>query len=257
MSRNSISIVKSNIFMTLTGVQIIRLKPPRLTQTQSFWKHDHVCEITYCSFSKEVNVLTMSPDLEQIVTLNTVNREKCSHHWQCVFESERSAHWAQFCCASEESEECFYSAGHQDESPTNTHITTGHSVAACLNWSAEQMCSTIWNKGEPKDIFVNTSRQFCVDYGTEEYRGCLFLCPNTVLSLRCLVSIWVIMCAADPLSQLGARTDTNTRKHTQESLIGQNSVRMSLSSQTGKAFIIDCLVYRHPLFFHIQWGHLQ
>lgn len=63
-------------------------------------------------------------------------------------------------------------------------------------------------------LYKDTQAHVCVNSGTEEYGGCLSLCPNRVLSGLRLVSIWIIMCVAGLLSMLRDRAGTHTSKHT-------------------------------------------
>lgn len=79
----------------------------------------------------------------------------------CVWKWEQ---WDQFCSASEESEECFYSAGRQSESDKHT---TGHNSLNCLYQPREPMSNARKggkrpsnpHRSEPRDAGSSTKRK--------------------------------------------------------------------------------------------------
>lgn len=85
----------------------------------------------------------------------------------CVWKWAQWAHAVRFCCAPEESEECFYSAGHQAESLANAHNNwTRHRGMFKLDLA--NRCAH-----DTRHLYKHVRTHICVDSGAEEeYGGC-------------------------------------------------------------------------------------
>ena len=136
----------------------------------------------------------------------------------CVWKWAQWAHAVQFCCAPEESEECFYSAGHQVESLANAHNNwTQH--PGMFKLDLVNRCAH-----DTRHLHKHMRTHICVDSGAEEYGGCRSF--HALIEFRPGSAPYQseLLCVRRDCSQCREteQTPTHVNTHTRNSLIIQN-----------------------------------